>query len=262
VNLDNAITLLGIAAESALLGTLLVRRAWRLFPVFTLNILWSLAGDLGATAIYRCFPSVYATAYLIDIAIGSLLEFGVLVELAWSTMRPFRAALPRATPFALAACIVLLGTAIWPLTGLSGLSHRCLQYCLIVRLGRDSSILRVLCLAALLRGNQLLPLGWSGRQRQIVTGFSFYALVTFVVEMICSHLALNPLFAHLNRISIAGYICALLYWTFSFARKEPDSRLLPRPVTDPAGAEAWAHALKRSIWAPHWIRHIDLECRL
>jgi len=224
VNLDSAIALANIAAEATLLGTLLCRRVWRSFPIFLLYSLWSLAADLALTSIYRSFSSVYATAYLIDIAISSLIEFAVLIELARSVLRPYRGALPRAASIAIVAFILLVGACIWPFTGIPGLFGAPLEYRLFVRVQQESAILRVLFFLVLASCSKILSIGWRDRELQIATGLGFFSLVSMAIEMVHSHLALGSLYSHLNRIVIASFIVSLGYWSFSFARKEPERR--------------------------------------
>ena len=224
MSLDYAIWTADIAAEAVLLGVLLYRRTWRSFPAFSLYSLWSLASDIGTMLIYRRFPSLYAIAYLTAIAVGSLLEFGVLVELAWSVFRPYRSLLPRATPFVLAGTVLLIGAAIWPLTDLSGTFHTSLQYSLFVHLRQDSAILRVFLFLALAGCSQLLSIGWRDRELQIATGLGFFSLVDLAFEMVLSHIALGPAYIHLNRIVILSFTCSLFYWIYSLARKEPERR--------------------------------------
>ncbi len=224
-NLDSALWYGNLAVVAVLLGLLSYRRAWRTFPAFCLYTLWSLSGDAGLLIIdHSSFRSMYVSAYLVDLVISSALEFCVLVELAWSIFRPYRPVLPRATPFALAGFILLVGVAIWPFTGISGLFQTPAAYHILVRLQQVSSIERVLFFLILAACCQMLSIGWRDRELQIATGLGFYSLVSLAVEIVKSHLAFSRLYVHLNRIVVSSYACSLLYWVFCFARKEPERR--------------------------------------
>jgi hypothetical protein len=224
-SLDIALWYGNLAIEAALLGLLSYRRAWRAFPAFFLYNLWSLVGDASLLIIDRSsFSSMYISAYLVDLIVSSALEFCVLVELAWSIFRPYRPVLPRATPTALAGFILLVGIAIWPFTGISGLFHTPLAYHILVRLQQVSSIERVLFFLILAACCHLLSIGWRDRELQISTGLGFYSLVSLAVEIVQSHLTFSHFYVHLNRIVVSSYACSLLYWVFCFARKEPERR--------------------------------------
>lgn len=224
-SLDLALWYGNLAIEAALLGLLSYRRAWRAFPAFFLYNFWSLAGDAGLLIIGRStFQSFYVSAYLVDLIVSSALEFCVLVELSWSIFRPYRPVLPRATPFALAGFILVVGIAIWPFTGISGLFHTQLAYHILVRMQQVSSIERVLFFLILAACCHLLSIGWRDRELQIATGLGFYSLVSLAVEIVQSHLAFGHFYVHLNRIVVSGYACSLLYWVFCLAHKEPERR--------------------------------------
>ena len=225
VSLNIALWYGSLVLVAALLGLLSYRHAWRTFPAFCLYVLWSFAGDTGLLVISRSsFRSIYTSAYVVDLVISSLLEFWVLVELAWSIFRPYRPALPRATPIALAGFILLVGIGIWPFTGMPALFQTPTSYHILVRIQQTSSIQRVLFFLILAAGCHLLSIGWRDRELQIATGLGFFSLVSLAVEIVQSHLASSSLYGPLNRIVVSSYACSLVYWAFCFARKEPERR--------------------------------------
>jgi hypothetical protein len=95
VNLDSVLWITNDVAEIAVIGLLLYRGLWRKFPVFFLYIIQAVVGDVGAVIIAHSFRSSYVTWYLAQTIADSVLLFGVLVELAWSILRPIRASLSR-----------------------------------------------------------------------------------------------------------------------------------------------------------------------
>ena len=96
--LNNVFWLVAIVSEAAVVGLLIYRRVWRILPVFCVFCVWDLLfANIGSYAIFRFYPASYFTAYLVETIVDSVLEFGVLVELAWSVRsvrsdRPCRAA--------------------------------------------------------------------------------------------------------------------------------------------------------------------------
>ena len=226
MSLDNAFWIAGLVTETAVLGLLLYRRVWRTLPVFCVYIAWDMFSNVGAYAVFRFFPTSYLTAYLTGTVVDSALEFGVLVELAWSVLRPFRASLPRGALVAIAVLVVALGAAIWPFAVIPGFNNWPPEWHLLIRLQQTASILRVLFFLALAGCSQLLSIGWRDRELQVATGLGFYSMVSLAVAMLHTHLAMGAQYTHLNQVVVASYLCSLLYWVFSFATKEAERREL------------------------------------
>jgi hypothetical protein len=224
MSLDNTFSVVGIMSEAAVLGLLLYRCVWRILPVFCVYCAWVLISNAGLYAVFSFFPSSYLTAYLAETVVESALEFGVLVELAWSVLRPLRASLPRGAPLVVAGLVLSLGAAIWPFAAIPGFGSLPPEWHLLMRLLQTTSILRVLFFLVLAGCSQLLSIGWRDRELQVATGLGFYSLVSLAVAMLHTHLTLGPQYEHLNQVVVASYICSLLYWVFSFAQKEAERR--------------------------------------
>jgi len=128
MSLDNALWLVGVATEAAVVGLLVYRRVWRTLPIFFAYCAWDLLGAAVAYPIIRFFPASYFAVYLAQIVVESALELGILVELTWSVLRPFRASLPAAHSWSLAA-------SFWPLARPSGLSPSSLGSAIFRRSG-------------------------------------------------------------------------------------------------------------------------------
>jgi hypothetical protein len=224
VSLDNALWFSGMVAEAAVLGLLLYRRVWRTFPAFCVYIVWGLVSDLGNYAIQRFSPSSFTTTYLIQLVLDSALQFGVLVELAWSVLRPMRASLPRIALLVIAVLIVAVGAAIWPFAGIHNLASLPPQWRALVHVQQTASILRILFFLVLAGCSQFLSIGWRDRELQVATGLGFYSLVSLAVEILHSHQAMGPQYALLNQVVVASYLISFAYWIFSFAQKEAKRR--------------------------------------
>jgi len=220
MSLDNIFSVAGIVTEAAVLGLLVYRRVWRKLPVFCLYCAWVLISNAGLYTVYSFFPASYLTAYLAEIVVESVLEFSVLVELAWSVLRPFQASLPSGSLVVVTGLVVALGAAIWPFAAIPGFGNLPPEYHLLMRLIQTTSILRILFFLALAGCSQLLSIGWRDRELQVATGLGFYSLVSLAVAMLHSHQNMGPLYSLLQQVVVASYICSLLYWVFSFATKE------------------------------------------
>jgi len=220
VNLDAILWCLAGAAEAAVIGLLVHRRIWRTLPVFFSYSFWALIAGLGAWVVAHYFPSRYLGFYFVEIIIDSSLLLGILVELAWSFLRPVRVSLPRATLGILVVLVLLAGAAIWPFSAVRGIEHSSRTVHLVIQLQQTVSVLQIIFFLGLIAGSQLLSIGWRDREMQVATGFGFYALTSLTVAMIHAHETAVSQYWHLNQVLIAGYICSLGYWIFSFARKE------------------------------------------
>ena len=115
MSLDNALWLFGVLIVAAVVGLLLYRRVWRTLPVFCLFCVWDLFSSSSAYAVMHFYPARYLTAYLAETVVDSVIEFAVLIELAWSVLRPFRVSLPRGAFAVVAGLVLALGAAVWPL---------------------------------------------------------------------------------------------------------------------------------------------------
>jgi hypothetical protein len=222
MGLDNVLWLIGVVAEAAVIALLLYRRVWRTLPVFCIFCAWALFSSVGAYAVYRFFHASYSKAYLAEVIVASALEFGVLIEVAWSVLRPMRASLPRSALMVVAALILVAGAAIWPFSNIHELAGLSPVMRNLARLEQTTSILRILFFLALAGFSQLLSIGWRDRELQVATGLGFYSFVSLAVEMLHYHQAMGPAFRHLEQAVVASSICSLLYWVFSFAQKEAE----------------------------------------
>jgi hypothetical protein len=227
MSLDNTIWLAGIVTEAVVVGLLVYRRVWRLLPVFCIYCLWDVLSNIEGFAVSHFFTfsnSSYILTYLIQTVIDSALQFCVLVELAWSVLRPVRGSLPRFTFVALAALILAVGAAIWPFAALAGIAQETANVRLVAHLQQTTSILRILLFLGMAGCSQLLSIGWRDRELQVATGLGVYSLVSVGVTMMQAHQSTTAQYVHLNQFVVGSFLCSLLYWVFSFSQKEADRR--------------------------------------
>jgi hypothetical protein len=231
VSMDLALLLAGIGMEAAVVLLLLHRHLLRTLPMFCLYVLWTLVSDIAGLAFSHLVhdPARYLQFFLIEMPVDSLLQFGVLVELAWSALRPFRPSLPRGAIFGVMALVVVIGVAVWPFSSIAGVAGLPPQWHLLARLQQTFSILRVLLFLTLAGFSQLLAIGWRNRELQIATGLGFYSLASLAASVIHTHQSMRPYYHRIDQVLILSYFCSLLYWTVSFAQKEaPRQELSPK----------------------------------
>ena len=224
MTLDNQLWFATVLTEVVILSLLIYRRVWQTLPVFFIFCIWGLASDAGNYVIRQYFAQSYVTVYFIETIVDSALEFGVLVELAWSVLRPIRASLSRKTLFVVAALIVAVGAALWPFSGIRDLGQYPPIWRNLVHIQQTASFLRVLFFLLLAGSSQLLSIGWRDRELQVATGLGFYSIVSMAVTVLQSHRGMGQQYIHLNQFDSAGYVLSLAYWAFSFASREAERR--------------------------------------
>jgi hypothetical protein len=224
MSLDNTLWLAGIMTEAAVFGLLLYRRVWRMLPLFCVYCAWDLLSNSGGYVVLRFFPARYLTAYLVETVVDSALQFGILIELSWSVLRPLRSSLSRRALVVVGALVVAIGAAIWPFTSLPGIGYLSAEGRILAHLEQTASILRILFFLLLAGCSQLLSIGWRDRELQVATGLGFYSFVGIAVATLNTRPAMASYFARLNEVLIASYLCSLFYWVFSFAQKEAERR--------------------------------------
>lgn len=222
---DSAIFVLGVVAEVVLAALLIYRRAYRQWPVFTLYILWGLISDLGMRALQLRFPSSFIDIYIVEMSIDSLLQYGILIEIAHSVFRPFRASLPRWLIPTIAGLLLLLCAAAWPLTTLPRLAGLPPHWIFLIRLQQTFSYLRIAFFVTLAACSHLIAIGWRDRELQIASGLGFYSIVSLGVAVLHTHQFYSQAAFHrLDEAVSISYVCALVYWVACFVRPEPPRR--------------------------------------
>ena len=220
---DIALSFAGLGAEALAVALLFHRRIYRIVPVFSLYLLWSIASDLAMMAVSRNYNPLdpnYRQIYMVEVSLDFLFQFCVLVELTWAVLRPIRAGLPRRTLPVISILLLLVGATIWPIAGWVTLPYSDSQYHTLMRLQQEFSILRVLAVFVLVGFSQLLAIGWRDRELQIATGLGFYSLCTLGASILHTYHASVAMYHIVDQIVAFSYFCSLLYWVFSFAQQE------------------------------------------
>jgi hypothetical protein len=220
VSLDTALFYAGIAVEAAAILVLFRQKITRTLPVFSTYIVFSLLNDLGMLLVRNYFPHSYWTAFEIEKPLDSVLQFGVLVELAWSVLKPYRAALPRSAIGAVAFLVLLAGAAAWPVTGLTVPHNFPAYWRTLMRIDQSFSILRIFTFLGMAGLSQLLAIGWRNRELQVATGLGIYSIASMGAAVLHTHVALSAQFLAIEDLAAASYICSMVYWIWSFLQKE------------------------------------------
>jgi len=224
VNLNDILEYAGMAMEAAVIGLLFYRHVWRTLPFFFLYTVWTLLSDGGNYIISHYFPANYLNAYFGGQIADFALQFCVLVEVAWSVVRPFRASLPRRTGLFLGLLIAAVGGVIWIFSNSPALAHIPLEWHLLLRLKTTFTVLRIILFLLLAFGSRFLSIGWRDRELQVMTGLGFYSLAALTVIILQSHQGFGAHYRNLDQLLVATYIGSLLYWIFSFAQQEAERR--------------------------------------
>jgi len=222
---NSILSVAGIAGEVAVIIFLLYRRVWRTLPCFFIYSVWSLVSDVGNNLVLHFAKPAYLNAYVVGNVVDSVLQFCVLVEIAWSVFRPFRASLPKQTFWVLGFLIFGAGALIWPFALTAAFSHMSHEWQTFGRLDQTVTILRILVFLVLAGCSQLLSIGWRDRELQVATGLGFYSLVAVAISALHSPMGSHPHHYHqLDQMLVASYVGSLAYWAFSFAQQEAERR--------------------------------------
>lgn len=224
MTLNTVLWLTGDAVTTVVIVLLVARRVFRTLPVFCSYLVWGILSDLGQQTAAHYYPASEYTVFLIILVFDSLFQFGVLVELAWSVLRPIRTSLPRWSWFALAVLFGLATAAIWPFASGPGVSALSLVGRLNVHVQITFSILRILFFLLIAGCSQLLSIGWRDRELQVATGLGFYSMVSLAVWIHHTTQTAGIQYLLFDQLAAASYVCSLSYWVFSFAQQEAERR--------------------------------------
>lgn len=216
---DMALWVAGIGMEAVLIALLYAKRAYRSVPVFCTYVLWTLLSDAAAMVANQLYPGRFFDVYLAQAVLDSLLQFGVLIELAWSVLRPQWSSPPPGTFVVVALSVIAAGALIWPFATIPGFNELSPEWRQLMRLQATVSILRVLFFVDLLGFSKVLEVSWRHRELQIAAGLGSYSLVSLIVSFVHSSHLSDPSYHLFDQLVAVSYFCAMLYWIVSFSQK-------------------------------------------
>jgi hypothetical protein len=220
---ETLLTACGLAGEAILILLLIRARAYTILPAFFLYICWSLLNDAALFKLQSLPYATYFRIYEVQMVVDATLVFAVLVELAWSVLRPIRDSLPKRAWIGIALLIALVGLFVWPVAGLTLPPHLLPAGTVFFRLQQTFAILRVIVFFAMAGFSQLIGIGWRNRELQVATGLGFYSILSLAITVTHIHQIPGSKPYHwMDVAGAAGYFGALTYWVFAFATKEAE----------------------------------------
>jgi len=226
VSVESLLALLGIAAEAAFLAFMVRRRTYRLLPVFFSYIAWGAAGDSAVMLLRATVPNSKVDVWVVEAFIDSLFQYAVLIELAWSILRPIRSSLPKGFLTGLSLLIAFATVVAWPLCTVKDAAGHAAAWMLALHAQRSFAVTRIVFFLFMSGCSQFLRIGWRDRELQVATGLGFYSLVSLGATMVHVHQAFGDHYYYVELAVAISYLVSLLYWIFSFAQKDAARRAM------------------------------------
>jgi hypothetical protein len=235
---------LAVVAEVILFVVLIVRGRYRLFPVFTFYIGFSLLNDIGvATLLGTTSVQVAQTVALALLPLGYLIDLAVLLEIAWNVLRPVRISLPQGSVrvFFIAVAIALLAGILLAFR-LGNLGNRIQD--IKVPLDLTVGFMRMLIFAVTAGFAQLLGIGWRDKVLQLATGLSLYSAVDLIVSMVERYAGDS---GGLESIRVTATIVELSFFLWIFTTKVVERREFSPQMEQFLGTLAGRAKLARTV---------------
>lgn len=215
--------------EVAVIAVAFWKKLSRLLPVFFSYLIWAVVSDVVLMWIQRSHQEYYFQVFRYELPIDSVMQFGVLVELAWSVLRPMRSVLPRRTILLISVFVLIAGAVVWPLTGFTVIHTMPPDWTRLLRLEQTFSVLRILFFFGLMALSQFLAISLRDRELQVASGLGFYSVISMGAALMHTHPASPMQFHRIDDLVGFSYLCSLLYWAVSFMQKEaPRQEFSPR----------------------------------
>ena len=116
-----------MAAEASIVFLMIKRGVFRSFPIFGFYMCWSLFSDPFVYYAQVNYPKAFYRIYLVDLSFDSAMIFALLVEVAWSVLRPIRKSLPKYSWIGIAVLVAIGAVILWPVAGLVEPPHHALD---------------------------------------------------------------------------------------------------------------------------------------
>ena len=167
----------------------------------------------------------YYHAYVIDFSISSILQFALLIELLWVSLKPLKNSMPRFSGLILALMLLLACAILWPIVGASIPPRLDTFSNIYFHILKITATLRI-CIFLVIAGfSRLLAIGWKNRELQIATGLGFYSLVFMVVTLLHTYGPIDSKYHLYDQLTVISFILVLFYWLLSFLKDEPERKI-------------------------------------
>jgi hypothetical protein len=203
---------------------LMYRRAYLRLPIFLTYVVWGAVSDGAMFFLHYRFPKQYLSIYIGELSLDSALQYAVLVELAWSVLRPYRALLPRWTVPGIAIGFLALGAAAWPFSDSRTFATYPGAWHFMAHLQQAITAERIVFFLALAGCSHLLSIGPQDRELQAASGLGFYSLVSLTGSVLHTHAALGNYYHTVDQIVAGSYLVCLVYWVVSFIQADAPRR--------------------------------------
>ncbi len=225
--LDTATLVGSIVGEVAVCVLLLRRRIWAALPFFCVYALWTLVSDLTSSFIlwkWGVSSVIYGRYYIAQTVITSLLQFTVVVELAWSVLKPSRKSLPKKSLYFLIGITAIAGMVIWPFVGMAVPKNFSHLSTVLFQLQETFAILLIASFLIMASFSQLLSISLRDRELQVATGLGFISITGLIVALVHSHQVQGAEYHLADQLLSLCSVGALTYWVYSFATKEQERK--------------------------------------
>ena len=223
----------GLGAHLILLCVLLIRRRFKVFPIFTAFI----AANIGRTIalyfvrLYGGKTTYFYTFWLLGV-LDTLLQLSVVYEMFFLTFRPlgeWAEDVRGAFVWLVTLSIAIAAALTWLAT-----PHARLWMQVVVIKGNFFSSV---CMSELFVGMVVLAvkagLPWKTHVARISQGLGVYFLVDVLIEAGHSYFGVDgniQTYTMLSHFRMIAYLICVAYWTIMLWRKEPDLRKLPQSL--------------------------------
>ena len=219
------VILSGMVAEAAIILLMLRGRTYTAFPIFFFYLCWSLFSDALLYYVRVDHGDSFYKVYIFQLSIDSAMIFALLVELAWSIVKPIRKSLPKRSLAGIIALFALGALVIWPIAGFVAPPKQSADWMTLFRLQQTPAILRAVFFLSLAAFSQVLSISWRDRELQIATGLGFFSIASLAATILHTHTQFSAAsFLWLDRSVGISYLAALVYWAYCFARQPAERR--------------------------------------
>jgi hypothetical protein len=208
---------LGVVAEISLLIALIVRRQYKIFPLFTIYVAFNLLSDVVVGSLMALYPIHVARSLMFALLpLQYLLELGILLEITWNVLRPIHVSLPRGSIRVFGVVVVLALLCGVLLSWHFGNTGNKIQD---VRVPLDLTVglLRMLIFVATVAFAQLLGIGWKNKVLQLATALSFFSAVSLVVSLVERYSARSQ---ELDGLVDVAFVLEFAFLVWAFTTKE------------------------------------------
>jgi hypothetical protein len=219
--LDWVLWVSGFIGHMALFSTLIYRRRWREFPVFTTRVGYRATISVALFSIYMWgSPGWYSRIYYSNELLDFALRLGVIWEVARIVMRPTGSWVRDAKKqFILggAAGILLAAALSWMLSPPASTLLDSLE----ARSNLFTDLVVCELFVVMLLTAKRLGLGFRNHVFSLVVGWSGWVMVAMAVDLLQGYYGTRYNFDALDNVRKFAYLAALIYWIVQFWLEEP-----------------------------------------